>query len=355
VLLIDAESLIAQDKADAAAPLLESMPAEWATPNVKARAAEIIGGIFVERGDWDKAREQFQAALQKKDILEDEDRVRRLSENLKDYLAAEQALPDAKGERVARLQLLQANSLLFGFERPHMAARLYGLAAVDSAADTTEAARALYGAYVTYDRYLDQPDSAAFFRHELEARYPSSPQAFAARDDSTENLFAYLLAARAEQQAHNLANLSLEQRLALQELDEGTGSAGEVAGHRLEGVRRRMVYLGRRENIVFPPPELVIKKITERQARRIQQRLVDAARQAEQDSLRAAVDSDRIGSPTAGPDSLVGLSPAGTDTVGVLEPILPAGPEDSAVESKDQDPKDTEEKKKKDDDWDFLR
>ena len=75
--------------------------------------------------------------------LDDYDRTRWLNDSLQDYLAAETALPDAKGERVARLQLLQANALLFGFDKPGEAAALYAAAGVDTAADSTVAARAL--------------------------------------------------------------------------------------------------------------------------------------------------------------------------------------------------------------------
>jgi hypothetical protein len=327
------------------------MPAEWETPDVKARAAEIMGKVFLERGEWDKAREEFQTALLKKDVLENEDRVRRLNENLKDYLAAEQDLPDAKGERVSRLHLLQANSLLFGFERPRMAAQLYGQAAVDSAADTTVAVRALYGAYLTYERYLSEPDSALVFRRELEARFPDSPQAFEARGDSGGNLFAYLLEARAEQQAHNLSSLSLEQRLALQELTEGPESDGGLAGGAFGGVRRRMVYLGRRDNIVFPPPESVIQEITKRQLQRNQQRVFDAALPAEPDSLRAAKGAAGVGA-----DNGTGtLSPALSDSVtGAVMPVAGVAPADSVTVPTDQEGKPAEEKKK-DDAWDFLR
>ena len=58
----------------------------------------------------------------------------------------------------------------------------FAAAGVDTAADSTVAARALYGAAVTYDRYLAEPDSAAFYREQLIARYPDSPQAYEARE-----------------------------------------------------------------------------------------------------------------------------------------------------------------------------
>jgi len=183
VVLVEAESLVVQEKPDEVASLLEGMPDDWATPAVKARAAEMLGEIYMDRDEWDRAREQFQLAMGKRDELEDEDRVRRLNGNLQDYLAAKSALPDAKGERVPKLQLLQANSLLFGFERPHMAATLYATAAADTAAEATVASRALYGAYLSHEVYLANADSAAIFRQELMDRYPDSPQAYAASED----------------------------------------------------------------------------------------------------------------------------------------------------------------------------
>ncbi len=287
VLLVEAESLIAQGKAEEVAPLLQSMPTDWETPSVKARASEILGQIFLDRGDWEDAREKFQTAMLKKDSLEDEDRVRRLNENLKDYLAADQALPDAKGARVARLKLLQANSLLFGFERPNMAATLYVEAAVDTAADSTVAARALYGAYLTYGQYLDLPDSAALHQAALEQRFPDSPQAFEARGEGGANLLGYLLEIRASQQEINLANLSPEERADLQQLGE-VDTAGVGIGNRpMEGVRRRMVYLARRDNMIFQPPELAVQSITERQRLAVQEDAQDAMEQAEFDSVWA--------------------------------------------------------------------
>lgn len=366
VVLIEAEALLAQDKPDAAAPLLQSMPVDWQTPAVKARAAEILGQIFLARGKWDKARENFQTALLNRDALDDEDLVRRLNDNLQDYLAADQALPDAKGNRVARLKLLQANSLLFGFDRPHMAATLYGEAAIDTAADTTVAARAYYGAYLTYDRYLDEPDSAEIFRTALAERFPDSPQAFEARADSDTDLLGYLLAIRSAQQSENFANLSATEKAALRELGDVDTANTRLANRPLPGVRRRMIYFARRDNLVFEPPAGAVELITARQLQLVADRALDATQQAQFDSLQSV-------SPT-GPDGLT--VDTGGDPLGLRPPLGPSDSPDSTAQDlrsgaqkvdseakttaeKDQDDPDTkdkdEKKKKQDDDWDFLR
>ncbi|MFT5233349.1 MAG: tetratricopeptide (TPR) repeat protein, partial [Candidatus Krumholzibacteriia bacterium] len=69
VLLVDAESLVAQDRTGDVASLIEGMPEDWGTPIVKARAAEIMGEIYMDRDEWDRAREQFQTALGKRNDL----------------------------------------------------------------------------------------------------------------------------------------------------------------------------------------------------------------------------------------------------------------------------------------------
>ncbi len=364
VALVEAEALIAQGKINEAAPLVEGMPTEWETPAVKARAGEIMGNIYLKRGDWEEARKKYQTALLKKDELDDEERVRRLNNSLKDFLAAEQALPDAKGNRVARLKLLQANSLLFGFDRPHMAASLYGEAAVDTAADTTVAARALYGAYITYGNYLADPDSAAIFRDQLEDRFPDSPQAYDARAEDGGNLLEYLLAIRSVQQSENFANLSSEELAALQELGDVDTSQFGHSADRMEGVRRRMVYLSRRANLIFDPPESVVHAISAKQAARIQQDALDAVHQAQFDSLRAAEAGDGKTRPPAGTTADGGefgrTTPAGGDSQAADAAAADsADAQDGDKKLSDEEKKDAEEKakekKKKDDSWDFLR
>lgn len=369
VVLIEAEARLAQNRPDDAAPLLESMPAEWETPSVKARAAEILGYIFLARGEWEEAREKFQTALTKKDVLDDAVKVERLNGSLKDFLAADQALPDAKGHRVASLKLLQANSLLFGFDRPHMAASLYAEAAVDTAADTTVAARAFYGAYLTYDRYLDEPDSAAIFRNGLESNFPDSPQAFEARADTNTDLLGYLLAIRSAQQEDNYANLSWDERTALEQLDEVEAARAGSAGRSMHGVRRRMVYLSRRDFLVYPPPPEAVAAITSRQEERMQEHALDAMRRAEFDSLRALgaglTDSSQVGT---GQEVIDGdatvdsnlpaeeaLDPANQEVAGRNDSgEQTAAADDDATAEEDAEDEDAK-KKKQDEGWDFLR
>ena len=266
VLLTRAESLVAQGRGDEASPLLENMPAEWETkPDVKARKSEILGNLYLERGELEEARLKFQDALRRKDALEDENRCRILNQTLSDYLAAEKALPDAKPDRVPRLKLLQANSLLFGFDRPGEAVRLYSEAAADSAADSTSASRALFGAFVAYRDYLDQPDSAKIFADELEARYPMSPQAYEVRLGTEGDLMEFLLARQHEQQEERYANLTPEELEELNSLKGFDSSVGTIRGSRVVGVRRRMIYLARRDNILLTPSSELMAAATMRQ------------------------------------------------------------------------------------------
>lgn len=257
--LARSEMLVARNSADDAATLLQSMPNEWLTPVVKARAADLLAYRHLERQEYTEAFEQFKLAMGQRDKLDDPERSRRLNDQLKDYLAADKDLAAAKGDRVPRLKLLQANALLFGFDRPARAAELYREAAADSAADSLVAARALYGLWLAQGTRLSSPDSAAQVAEELLARYPGSAQAreVAARDSGT--LMEFLLAERGRAQEHNLAGLSDEQRRKLEDTsvaDSGGAGAGQGAGGL--STRRRMIYLARREPLVFPPPAVII-------------------------------------------------------------------------------------------------
>jgi len=267
VIITQAESLVAQGNSDEASPLLENMPKEWETPDVKARAAEILGNLYLERGKLEEARLKFQDAVRRKDALEDEIRCRILNQTLADYLAAEQALPDAKPERVPRLKLLQANSLLFGFNRPGEAVRLYVEAAADTAADSTSAARALYGAFVSYKDYLDKPDSAQVFAQQLQERFPDSPQAYEVIHGTDSDLLGFLLDRQHMEQQERYANLTPEE---LEELNTLVGFEQRVdsgLGAGLPHVRRRLIYLARRPNIlVQPSPELVQAAVSKQEA-----------------------------------------------------------------------------------------
>ena len=344
VLLIEAESLVAQGKGDQASPLLENMPSEWATPVIKSRAADLLGYLHLERGEWEEARVEFQTAMLKRGELDDEDRTRRLNDNLQEYLAADAALPDAKPERVPGLMLLQANARLFGFEHPAAAADLYSPAAADTAADSTVAARALFGAHLVYDQYLGKPDSAAIFARELEKRYPESPQNFEIQSGRSSNLLGYLLARQESQQRRRYANLSEEEKTALREVSDFSGSlTGVIRG--LPGIRRRMVYLSRRPNILFEPPDNAVQAAQLRQTQALEEAVQESA---VRDSLRAASADEGL------------IVPDGGDVPeGVESPVTEENQEvgevkAAAEEAKDED-KEEDEIKKQDDNWDFLR
>lgn len=256
--LVKSELLVARGNPGDAAALLQAMPAEWQTPVVKARAADVLGFQHLERQEYAEAYEQFKIALPQKKELDDPERTRQLNDQLRDYLAAEKELADAPRSRIPRLKLLQANALLFGFDRPAQAAALYRAAAADTAADSLLAARALYGLWVAQAQRLDQPDSASATAAELLARFPDSAQAREVRADRGGDLLEFLLAERAADQQRNLANLTPEARAALEEVivtrEDGAAEAGS-GGFR---ARRRLVYLSRRANLAFPPPEIVV-------------------------------------------------------------------------------------------------
>lgn len=256
VALAEAENLFAQGEGDVATPLLQNLPDEWKTAEVRARAADLLGFSFLAEGKWALAREQFKTALAGKRVIEDPDRTRRLNGNLQDYLAAQAALKDASGEKVPRLKLLEANALLFGLGRPRQAADLYMEATADTNADPGDAARALYGAIITYRDHLDRPDSADILSASLRERFPDSPQAFmAASGPGDRDLLGMLLDRQRRVQADSLAALSSKQRAALVSVDAEWSPATTAGSRKGTDLRRRMVYLSRRENLVYPPSE----------------------------------------------------------------------------------------------------
>lgn len=257
--LARSEVFVWRKRPDEAATLLQSMPNEWLTPVVKARAADLLAYRHLERQEYAEAFEQFKVAMGQRDKLDDPERTRRLNDQLKDYLAADKDLAAAKGDRVPRLKLLQANALLFGFDRPARAAELYREAAADSAADSLVAARALYGLWLAQETRLGAPDSAAAVAGELLRRYPGSAQAreVAASDSGT--LLEFLLAERSRAQERNLAGLTDEERRKLEEVSiASSGGAGSGPAGGGPQARRRMVYLARREPLVFPPPAVIV-------------------------------------------------------------------------------------------------
>lgn len=334
--LARAELLTARGKVDDAVTLLQGMPTEWQTPEVKARAADLLAYRFLERQEYVEALEQFKAALQQKNKLDDPERTRRLNEQLRDYLAADTALTEAKGERVPRLKLLQANAMLFGLDRPALAATLYREAAADTAADSLLAARALYGLWIAYGRRLDNPDSAADAAAQLLERYPQSAQAREVRADGGGSLVEFLLTEREVVQQRNLANLSESERAALEKVVTTTeSSVGEIAAGR-SVARRRMVYLARRANLEFPPPDIIVP---------LGQR-PGAAPGPRQEAAPADVPVDQTpdsGEPTADP-SAAGRA-AAPDSTG-----------QAAVEETAEPPPEPEKPKKaRDPNWDRLR
>jgi tetratricopeptide (TPR) repeat protein len=277
VVLIEAESLVAQGKGQDAAPLIESMPVEWNTPIVKARAADILGYLYLERGELEDASAQFLIAVTGRDQLDDYNKTRILNQNLKDYLAAETALPDASAQRVPRLKLLQANALLFGFNRPAEAALLFREAGLDTAADSLLAPRGLYGTVVVYRDYLDQPDSAGIYSDLLLQRYPNSPQAFELEVGGDGNLLGFLLAQQDSIQVAYLASLTPEELAELQKSTVVSGPNRAGRSSEFEGVRRQMVYLSRRDNLVYEPSEVTVEGVKARLETQRAKRLQDAA------------------------------------------------------------------------------
>ena len=366
VRLIEAESLIAQGRGDEAAPLLESMPQEWETPDVKARSRDMLGFLYMERDDWEEASRMFLEALRRRQVLDDPELTRLYSESLRDYLAADQSLADARSEDVSRFKLLQANSMLFGFDRPALAADLYREAAADADADSTIAARALYGAYLAYGERLDNPDSAAIFAEALEDRFPDSPQAYEVRSGGGD-LFGYLLARRSDKQAAAYAALSDSARASLV-AGFGATAGGSVVllPESTSKMRRRMIYLQRRDNMVYAPNREELAAAAQHDLSEME----TLQRQAAQDSLQAAA-IDTTGAPPPGSGAAVVLPPPGQDTGVAAETGSTAedgtgalagsqegaegtaeGEEAAGAGEKDEDEKDDEDddKKKKDED-----
>ncbi len=338
VRLVEVESLVAQGKFDEATPLLESMPEEWKKPEVKARAADILGYSFMQRGEWESAKTEFQSAVRGRDVLDDYDQTNGLLGTLGEYLGAENGLIDASGPKVGRLKLLQANAMIFGFENPSEAARLYREAAADTASDSTVIVRALYGAQLAYDDYLDMPDSAAFFADELLDNYPDSPQAIYLASDGKADILGDLLTRKGELQQVALANLTSEERAALIEVVDEGAMVKVARPEATAKIRRRMVYLKMRENLVFAPSEEQVKlKIAAQKA-------VEAATVAS-----AFVVIDSLG--TILPDSLNTTVPDSLQMEGevslqppvVVDPQVPIGGEKDPAKKAEEEEEDEEE------------
>lgn len=254
--LVEAENLLAEGDLGAGMAMLEAMPVEHQTRDVKPVRADLLARGYLQQGELEKAREMFQQAIGGGDLLDDPDGTRLLFDATKNYLAAEGQLADAQPARAAQLRLIKANALLFGFERPREALDLYVSVAADTAADSTAAPRGLYGAMLVHDDWLDQPDSAAIFRDELLQRFPTSAHAYQATAGESANLLAHLL------ERDELRLEAMRQDTSLTDL-AGLGDDGSGGFARRTGLRRRMVYLQRRDNLVFPPPEAALVALAE--------------------------------------------------------------------------------------------
>jgi TolA-binding protein len=347
VTLVEAENLLAQGERSAGMTLLEGMPEEEKSREVKPVRADLLGrahldGEHLEIEDLEAARDLLQEAMTGRQHLEDDVGTQRLQKSVRDFLANEGQLPDAQPERAARMRLEQANDMLFSFERPHRAYDLYATVAADSAADSLVAARALYGAMLVMQTHLENADSAAIYDEQLQKRYPDSPQAYQARSDADADLLAFLLAR--EEEALRDSRIELE--------DTGLDMAGEDArpgDTRRSGLRRRQVYLQRRAPLLYPPPESAVLAAEVRR-----QRELEAAR-AELDSMAAlqAAPGETLRFGAAGAADSLSVSPVGAavvDTAAVsTAPPVPASPDTVAA----PEPEPEKPKPEKPKSWDF--
>ncbi len=196
VALVEAEGLITQGRVEEVTPLLENMPKDWRTPIVAARAADLLGRIYLRQWKLDEAAMQLRDAMRNSGVLYEPLETRRLAEAVRDYQAAELALTSAKEDRQPTLKLNQANALLLGLGRPRQALALYLEVAGLAARDSSVAARALYGAALVYRDSLAQADSAATLLARLQQEFPRTPQAFTVRAGAEGDLLGFLLAER---------------------------------------------------------------------------------------------------------------------------------------------------------------
>jgi len=204
--LAQAEVLMARGRPEEAAPLLEALPPEWRAGEVPARLAEMLGNIYLSQWRIEEARAQFRDALRNTNVLEDEERCRRLDAELNRYLAAEQRLGTASESQRPALRLTMANVLLFALDRPRLALDGYLEVAAAAPQDSAAAVRGLFGAALVYRDHLGLPDSAAVFDAQLQAAFPQSPQAFVAREGAEGDLYAYLTELDARRREMDLAS-----------------------------------------------------------------------------------------------------------------------------------------------------
>jgi tetratricopeptide (TPR) repeat protein len=197
VVLVEAEGLIAQGRAEEVTPLLENMPKDWRTPTVAARAADLLGRIYLRQWKLEEAGKQLRDATRNFGVLYEPLETRRLADAVREFQAAELALTSAKEDKQPALKLNQANALLLGLGRPRQALALYLEVAGLAARDSSVAARALYGAALVYRDSFAQADSAATLLARLQQEFPRTTQAFTVRAGAEGDLLGFLLAERA--------------------------------------------------------------------------------------------------------------------------------------------------------------
>ena len=196
VALVEAEGLIARGRVEEVTPLLENMPQDWRTPTVAARAADLLGRVYLRQWKLDEAARQFRDATRNTGVLYEPLETRRLADAVREFQAAEQALTSAHENKQPALKLNQANALLLGLGRPRQALALYLEVAGLADRDSSAAARALYGAALVYRDSLAQADSAATLLARLQQEFPRSPQAFTVRTGAEGDLLGFLRAER---------------------------------------------------------------------------------------------------------------------------------------------------------------
>ncbi|MBC8425505.1 hypothetical protein H8E07_15410 [bacterium] len=218
VTLAQAENLINQGLHEEAAPLLENMPEEWQTGDVKPRLGEMLGEIYLRAWDIENAQLRYRDAVRNPRILEDPDRCQRINKALNEFVTAEQRLDGASEDDAPRYKLIEANILLFHLDRPDLALELYRDVASTAASDSASAVRGLYGATIVYRDWLALPDSAAVMYDRIVDAYPDSPQAHMLDPEGDKELYAFLM----EQE-----RLAQETRLA-ENGEADVATAGEI-------------------------------------------------------------------------------------------------------------------------------
>lgn len=224
VTLAKAENLITQGRSEDAAPLLETMPDEERKGDVAPLSAEMLGKIYVERGQFEDARTKIREALRNSKVIEDFDYCSQLDAELNRYLFANKRLDNANEKQAPALKLTEANALMFTLNKPRQALDLYLDVAGTADVDSSAAVRGLYGAIHVYRDLLDLPDSAAIYAERLEKEHPDAPQAYVERQGSDENLFSYLMAMEERERA------AVADTAAVVAGGAAAPAAGEVAG-----------------------------------------------------------------------------------------------------------------------------